>query len=169
MVRENLNPLTVELQRLPMVDYVSANIEYKKMGAYYFLPQTDHGAVVGDVELATAGANLTLMQLVMMQPDGKYDPSDADAEATADGILGIVLSSNAGTLADTNRFVLVLEGWVRDDTWTWTVGDDLFVSNAPGAMTNAAPVGAGDVVRRVGHAVSAKVVYFHPDNHYEVL
>lgn len=152
-----------------MVDYVDANIEYKKMGVEYFTPANDHGAVVGDIELATAGTNLIIMQLVMRQPDGKYDPSDADAEASADGILGIVLSSNAGTLADTNRFVLVLEGWVRDETWAWTVGDDLFVSTAAGAMTNTAPAGSGDVVRRVGHAVSAKVVYFHPDNHYDIV
>ena len=152
-----------------MVDYVDANIEYKKMGVYYFAPSTDHGAVVGDVELATAGTNLTLMQLVMRQADGKYDPTDADAEGTADGILGIVLSSNAGTLADTNRFVVVLEGWVRDETWTWTAGDDLFVSTASGAMIATAPVGSGDVVRRVGHAVTDKVVYFHPDNHYDVI
>jgi hypothetical protein len=152
-----------------MADYVDANIEYKKLGVNYFLPQNDHGAVVGEVELATAGAGLSLMDLVMRQADGKYDPSDADAEGTANGLLGIVLSSNAGSLVDTDRFVLVLEGWVRDDTWNFTVGADLFVSATAGEITETAPAGGGDVVRRVGHAVSADVIYFHPDNHYEVV
>jgi len=152
-----------------MADYVDANIEYKKMGVYYYPPQNDHGAVVGDVELATAGTALTLMQLVMRQTDGKYDPTDANNEASSKGLIGIVLSSNGGTLADTNRFVLVLEGWIRDDSWNWTVGDDLFISTTVGAITASAPAGGSDVVRRIGHAVSADVIYFHPDNHYKVV
>ena len=98
-----------------------------------------------------------------MASDGEWALADADATATTDKFLAIALA--AGT--DGNPMKVALPGsFVRDDTWTWAVGGAIYVSTTAGAggvMTQAAPSGTDDVIRVVGYAVSADMMYFMPE------
>jgi len=57
----------------------------------------------------------------------------------------------------------LLRGFIRDDTWAWTVGGIIYVSLTAGEFTQTAPTVSGDQVRKVGVAISADVMWFNPD------
>ena len=58
---------------------------------------------------------------------------------------------------------------VRDDTFNFTPGVPLYVSGTLGAITATKPTGSGDVVRTVGFAVTADVIFFNPSPDYITL
>ena len=65
--------------------------------------------------------------------------------------------------------VALAGSFVRDDTWSWTPGVPLYVSGTLGAITATKPSGSGDVVRTVGYAVTADVIFFNPSSDYVTL
>ena len=102
------------------------------------------------------------------QSENKWYKADADATATSDGMLAMA----TGTIAQDATGVLLLEGFVRYDTWNWTIDDTLrhlYVDTTPGSPTQTAPSGSGEVVRGVGYPMTADIAYFHPDNSYDVV
>jgi len=116
---------------------------------------TDANVVLGDggnVNISTpllANADHTTTQEVIV--------ADASAYATARAI-GIAPAA----ISDTATGTVLLQGFIRDDTWNWTTGATLYLSETAGAMTETAPTtdGAFDVV--VGVALEPDVVYFNP-------
>jgi len=122
-------------------------------------PDTDHTANGPTTNTINAGATIAIGELCYLASDGEWALADADAAATAKGMLSIALA--AGT--DGNPMLVALAGsFVRDDTWNWTIGAELYVSTTAGGLTETAPSATGDVVRVVGYAVNADVVYFNP-------
>lgn len=119
-------------------------------------PGTDHTAT-GLSATMTAGEDLTIGELVYIKSDGKVWLADADAEATGRSI-GVATASISADAAG----VILLEGVVRDDSWNWTVGGEIFTGTTAGAMTQTAPSGSGDQVQVVGIALTADVVLFRP-------
>jgi len=121
---------------------------------------TDHTATGIIIDGQTAGENLVFGDLAYFKSDGKFWKADADAAATTDGILTIVLE----TIAAEATGKMLLYGFARDDSWSWTVGQWLYVSTTAGAITATAPSGAGNQVRKVGIAYSADIILFQPDS-----
>lgn len=137
----------------------------KTLGAYSLdgTPDTDHTANGPTSNTFNAGYTNALMDLVYMGSGGKWLEADADATGTSINMLGIALEVSS----DTNPLNVALPGsFVRDDTWNWTIGVPLYVSGTLGAITETAPSGSGDVVRTVGFAVTADVIYFNPSPDY---
>ena len=125
-------------------------------------PDSDHTANGHSTNTFTAGATITIMDLVYMGGASKWLLTDADAAATATGMLAISLESKTDTQA---MSVALPCSFVRDDTWAWTPGATLYIDTVtPGAITATAPSGTTDIVRVVGHAVTADVIYFNPSN-----
>ncbi len=123
-------------------------------------PDADHTASGNTTNSIDAGATVSAFDLLYLASDGEFALADADAASTSTGMLALALE--AGT--DNNPIDVALPGsFVRDDTWNWTVGGILYVSTTAGDMTQTAPSGDGDIVRVVGYAVSADVIYFNPD------
>ena len=83
--------------------------------------------------------------------------ADASAYATA-RVIGIAPAA----ISDTATGTILLHGFIRDDTWTWTTGGALYLSETAGAMTHTAPSTDGAFVQVVGVALSPDVVYFNP-------
>ena len=130
-------------------------------------PTDDHTATGGNqTNTFQSGAAVTVMDLVYMGSGGKWLLTDADAEATASGMLAISLESKNNTEA----MNVALPGcFVRDDTWNWTPGETLYIDTATaGQIVNVAPSGVDDVVRVIGYAVTADVIYFNPSPNYIV-
>ena len=124
-------------------------------------PNTDHTANGPQTNTLAAGYSSAIGDLVYFDPTaGEWLQADADAEASAGGVLlGIALEAKT----DGQAMNVALPGSiVRDDTWNWTVGQELFVSTTAGAITGTAPSGTGDIVRVVGYALTADVIYFNP-------
>lgn len=122
-------------------------------------PAVDHTATGNITGTFNAGATIAAFELVYMASDGEWALTDASAAATGSGMLSIALE--AGT--DGNPMEVALSGaFVRDDTWAWTVGAVLYMSETAGAITETAPTTTDAVVRTIGYAVTADIIYFNP-------
>jgi len=136
----NLNQKSLVLDPTPTVDHTWNGIE------------TTH----------TAGENLVIGDVCYLKSDGKYWKVDADAEATTKG--DILMATASITAAATGVFLE--SGYIRDNTWAWTTGQELFCSITPGNPTATRPSGAADIVRIIGHAYNADVIKFKVDETY---
>jgi len=83
--------------------------------------------------------------------------ADASAYATA-RVIGIAPAA----ISDTATGTVLLHGFVRDDTWGWTTGATLYLSETAGALTETAPTTDGAFVQAVGIALEPDVVYINP-------
>jgi len=126
-------------------------------------PASDHTASGPQTNTFAAGASITVMDLVYLGAAGKWLATDASAAATGSGLLAISLE----TKADTEAMNVALPGtFVRDDTWAWTVGAPLYMSETAAAITETQPTTTDAVIRVVGFAVTADVMYFNPSPDY---
>jgi hypothetical protein len=105
-----------------------------------------------------AGATIGEMALVYMGSSSKWLVCDADAIATC-GLLALSLEAKN----DTEAMSVLLQGIVADASWSWTAGGAIYASGTPGALTQTQPAGADGVIRVLGYALTATVMYFRPD------
>lgn len=108
-----------------------------------------------------AAADLVFGECVFLNSSTKWAKVDADAAGTTNGLLAIATED---ILTDAyGRFLLI--GFIRDDHWdTLTIGGWLYVHTTLGDMTQTAPAGTGDQVRKVGVATTAVTIWFNPDS-----
>jgi hypothetical protein len=129
-------------------------------------PDTDHTANGPQTSTLNAGYSSTLMDLVYLGSGGKWLEADADATGTSINLLGIAMEAKT----DGQAMNVALSGsFVRDDTWNWTIGVPLYISGTLGAITATKPTGSGDIVRTVGYAVTADIIFFNPSSDYVTL
>lgn len=107
----------------------------------------------------TAGEDLVFGEIVNYNVDGKWWKTDADTMTMCIGEIGFVLETIATDA--TGKIGKIID--VRDDSWTWTKGDMLYISETAGAMTDTMPTGSADQIRKVGVALSATLISFAPD------
>jgi hypothetical protein len=121
----------------------------------------DH-AYSGEYVTATAGEAVAIGDVCYWKSDSKFWKADADAEATTKGLLAMATA----TISAAASGVFLLRGYIRDDSWAWTVGNPLYVSTTPGNPTATRPSGTGDQIRVVGFAKHADYIWFNPSNDY---
>ena len=124
------------------------------------------GAFTGITEDGTAGATLAFGDLCYLAvADSRWELTDADAEATAFGKLGICVLVATG---DGEATTMLLVGNVRADAVfpSLTVGAPVYVDVTAGDISNTAPSGSGDIIRTIGQGNTANELYFKPDNCY---
>jgi hypothetical protein len=110
-----------------------------------------------------AGEGLDLFDVAYLKSDGKWWKASADSIATSRGMLALVLEPIAAEACGK----LLLEGYVRDDSWSCPTGSELYLSDTiPGGVSDVIPSGEGDVVRIVSYAVSPDIFYFDPSGTY---
>ena len=121
-------------------------------------PSSDHTAT-GVVITMTALTGLAIGEAVYIDSNGKLDETDADAAGTMPAI-GVALEANSsGSDAEVK---ILLQGIFRDESYSFTPGEDLFIGTNLGEITATAPSGTGDFVQKVGVALTAKTIYFNP-------
>jgi hypothetical protein len=121
------------------------------------LPTNDH-ASSGIIALMLAGGAIAAFQTVCAHTTtGEVVITDSNAIATMP-VIGIAPVA----ISDTATGPIMLQGFIRDDTWTWTIGGIMYASETAGAMTQTAPTTSGAFVQALGVAISADVVYFNP-------
>jgi hypothetical protein len=123
------------------------------------------GSYIGYIITATAGTALAFGDLCYLQAsDSRWEKTDADAEATAGPVmLGMcVMAANA----DGDITQMLLWGRIRADAKfpTLTQSAPAYVGVTAGEIQVAAPSGAADIIRIVGHAEDANTLSFHPSN-----
>ena len=123
------------------------------------------GNANGDVVYFGGTTSMTIGKIYHYKSDGTWEIANADAVATADGLLGVAL----GAASDTNG--MLLRGMVTLDHDPGAIGDVLYVQSdnagTPGNATATAPSASGDCVRIIGYQVSHASngnIWFNPDN-----
>jgi hypothetical protein len=125
------------------------------------------GTWSGIMQAGTAGATLAFGALVYLAAaDSRWELADADAAATSgDVVLGMVVLAAAADGDPTN---ILLYGKIRADAAfpALTIGAPAYVGTTAGDIQVAQPSGTDDVIRVVGHALTADVLLFNPDGIY---
>jgi hypothetical protein len=120
-------------------------------------PASDH-TYSGDVSSFTAGEGVTVREACYLKSDGKMWQTDADAAATMPVVALATGTINADAAGD-----FLLRGFIRDDSWNWTVGGLIYASTTKGALTQTAVSGSGDQLQVVGFATHADRMFFNPN------
>ena len=121
------------------------------------LAGTDH-TYSGTTAQMLAGGAISAFDLVCIHTvTGEVVEADASASATS-RVIGIAPAA----ISDTATGTVLLHGFIRDDTWGWTTGGVLFLSETAGAMTHTAPTTDGAFVQAVGIALEPDVVFINP-------
>ena len=116
-------------------------------------PSTDHTAT-GVVVSIASGESVTAFNAVYIRSDGAVGPADADSADSMPAI-GVALESKS----DGQATKILISGVLRDDTYNFTPGADLFVGTTAGEITATAPSGSGDTVQKIGVALTADSIY----------
>jgi hypothetical protein len=108
------------------------------------------------------GTGTSLLRGDVYSYKGSWTKSDADAESTSKGLLGVAVGTSASA-------GFVLQGVVRMQDNTGfpsgtTSGEVLYLDTEEGHVTVTKPTGTGDIVRVVGYVIDAanKIIYFDP-------
>jgi hypothetical protein len=116
---------------------------------------TGNGVMVS----ATVDTNSTGVGAALyMASDGNFDEADADSASTMP-CRALALETGTGTKK------ILLQGFLRKDTWNWTPGGDIYVSTTAGGLTHTVVSGTGDQVQKVGFAWTADIIYFNPGDY----
>ena len=121
------------------------------------LANADHTTTGTTAEMLAGGAISAFNVVCVNTTTQEVVVADASAYATARSI-GIAPAA----ISDTATGTILLQGFIRDDTWGWTTGSTLYLSETAGAMTHTAPTTNGAFVQVVGVALEPDVVYFNP-------
>ena len=66
--------------------------------------------------------------------------------------------------------VALAGSFIQDaSVYSFTPGVPLYIDTTAGAITATKPSGSGDIVRTVGYAVHADMIYFNPSSDYVTL
>ena len=118
---------------------------------------TDH-SYSGLTLTLTAGESVAFGDVVYMNwTDKEVKKADADASTTVPAI-GIALE----TKADGQACLVLIFGYIRDDSWTFTASMVYLSDGTAGGILSAAPSDAGDQVQRLGFAFHANKMFFNP-------
>jgi hypothetical protein len=121
------------------------------------LAGADH-TTTGITAQMLAGGTISAFQLVCIHTTTQeVVVADASAVGTARAI-GIAPAA----ISDEATGTVLLHGFIRDDTWNWTTGAVLYLSETAGAMTETAPTTDGAFVQAVGIALEPDVVFINP-------
>jgi hypothetical protein len=143
------------------VDRLTANDMTLSAGAQiiYTSPTSDETGTGVQIAQTVDANTYGVASLLVLSADGNWDEADADSEDTV-GRLALAMQSGTGTKR------VMLRGIMRDDTWNFTPGAQLYVSTTVGEITQTAPSASGDFVQVVGYALTADIILFDPSPDY---
>jgi hypothetical protein len=91
-----------------------------------------------------------------MDSDSHFILADADLPANTP-CMALALETGTGSKK------VLLQGFIRNDSWNWSPGGWIFVSTDVGGLTHTKPTGSGDQVQVVGIAYTAYIMFFNPN------
>lgn len=136
------------------IDPPNYNLAYASGSTFIY---KDHSAT--RLDRVQYGESVVAGNVVYRKSDGKYWETDADAIATMPGI-GIALASVAAD--GWGPMATGAGNYVRDDSWSWTVGALLYVSTTKAELTETPVVGNNDVSQPFAVAINATHIMLLP-------
>lgn len=112
----------------------------------------------GETVIATAGENLSQFDVVYLKDvNGVFK-----ANATNDTKVP-VKSIALDEVGIGESGVFLIEGFIRQNAWGWTIGALLYAHTTDGLIIATAPAASGNMVQRVGIAIHEDIIWFRPD------
>jgi hypothetical protein len=108
-----------------------------------------------------AGATIAQWEAVYVGGSSTYLLADANGSGTFPAI-GLAVAAYVST----NAAIVVRNGTVRNDAWTWTPGGTVYLSTTAGGLTQTAPSTTGDKVQVIGTALTADILLVHVSADY---
>lgn len=135
----------------------SVNGDLSTGGVISVEPVPENNAVSGITSTAIVDTNTVgFAAALYIGSDGNYSMAKATG---LNRMPCVALAVEPGT----GDKKILLEGYVRNDAWNWTVGKLIFVSLTDGVLTQAVPTATGSQVQIVGYATHANRMYFSPN------
>ena len=125
-------------------------------GGLQIIPPTTDLTWSGITTTVTVSANDTGFAAAL------YRASDAFYEADASDISTMPCHCLALETGTGSKLVLMF-GYIRDDSWTWTPGADIYVDTDAGELTETQPSVSGDIVQVIGWAFDSNIIFFDRD------
>jgi len=119
-------------------------------------PATDHLAS-GFVASMVCGETTVFGNVGYVKSDGKMWLSSANSSTTMP-VTAIALESGN---ADDNKQWL-FQGFIRDESWDWTVGGSIYAGTSAGSLTQTSVSGTGEQAQVVGVALTQDTMLFNP-------
>lgn len=119
---------------------------------------------VAGIQSFTAGENINAYDAVYLHSNNIVRKAIAN-DGTKLPVIGVATQN---TLSGQKNTFLTF-GIIKNNSWSWSSGEDIFIDVSSGGLTNASGVSAfavGDYVHRVGVAVSPTEVFIKPDMTY---
>jgi len=129
---------------------------------YDFSSLSEDHSYSGNVINATVGESVVIGDVCQLASDNKFYKMDASAESTTKGLCA--MSTESATTD--SSCALLTYGLIRDDSWSWTTGNELYVSLTAGNPTATMPSNTGEMIRIIGYAKSSNHIWFDPDKTY---
>jgi len=120
----------------------------------------DDGEATGVVLSFIADVSLAIGDLVYIVADGS-DGKVGKADSSAVGTMPAIGVAVTAVSADEAVEVLVQGLLRRNSAYGFTIGQDLFVSETPAAVTATAPTTSAATVQKVGVALHADIAYYN--------
>ena len=138
---------------------IQTQLDAKKGKNYYSALGSDHTySDNADTDSQPVGESVVFGDLLYFNwTDKEWKKTDADTAATVPGER-IALESKT----DGQTCLMLVKGYIRDDSAFEFAGSMVYTSVTPGAMSSTAPTETGDQVQRVGTAKSADILFFNP-------
>jgi len=88
--------------------------------------------------------------------DGNYELANA-TDSTRMPCVALAIETGTGVKE------IIHQGYVRNDSWNWTVGKIIYISTTDGLMSQSFPTGTANQVQIVGYATHANRIFFIPN------
>jgi len=138
-------------------DFCETTKDYKGKNYYSALGSDHTYSDNADTDSQPVGESVVFGDLLYFNwTDKEWKKTDADLAANMPG-LRIALESKT----DGQTCLMLVKGYIRDDTWNFT-GAMVYASATAGGVTPNAPIAAGQQLQRVGVAKSADILFFDP-------
>ena len=140
---------------------ISASGEFiGKVGTFSYGTGVESSAGDFSGEVIYDGNDSTTAGQIYYSNNGTWTHTDADAAATATGLIAVALGGNSTTNG------MLLRGTVKlDHDPGGNIGVPLYLSTTAGDATSTAPSGNTDIVRVIGYNLGTSgEIYFNPDN-----
>ena len=131
-----------------------------KVGTFSYGTGVESSAGDFSGEVIYDGNDSTTAGQIYYSNNGTWTHTDADAAATATGLIAVALGGNSTTNG------MLLRGTVKlDHDPGGNIGVPLYLSTTAGDASNSAPSGNEDIVRIIGYNLGTSgEIYFNPDN-----
>lgn len=141
----------------------TAELAYTSIAAMVAAPASNLTANGPHTNALQAGASVTALQLVILNSSSQWVLTDANTSSIYAGMIGIAME----TKTSGNAMNVALPGSVvRNDSWAWTPGATLYMSETAGTITATQPTTTDAAIRTIGFALTATAIYFFPSPDY---